>query len=55
MNLKYLKYYPFNFFIDVYKIKKLSNIRLLKELPFYDELKSSKIKLHLVIVQEVIR
>ena len=36
---KIFKLLPFyNSFIDVPKIKKLSNIRLLKELPVYDEL-----------------
>ena len=36
---KIFKILPFyNSFIDVPKVKKLSNIRLLKELPFYDEL-----------------
>ena len=34
----------YNSFIDVPKIKKLSNIRLLKELPFYDELNIIKNK-----------
>ena len=39
------KILPFyNSFIDVPKIKKLSNIRLLKELPFYDELSIVKNK-----------
>ena len=48
MNPKYLKYYHFiditNSFIDIPKIKKLSNIRLLKELPFYNELNIIKNK-----------
>ena len=36
---KIFKILPFyNSFIDVPKIKKFSNIRLLKELPFYNEL-----------------
>ena len=42
---KIFKILPFyNSFIDVPKIKKLSNIRLLKELPFYDELNIIKNK-----------
>ena len=42
---KIFKILPFyNSFIDVPKIKKLSNIRLLKELPFYDELNITKNK-----------
>ena len=34
----------YNTFIEKTKIKKLSNVELLKELPFYDELKISKNK-----------
>ena len=42
---KIFKILPFyNSFIDVPKIKKFSNIRLLKELPFYDELSIAKNK-----------
>ena len=42
---KIFKILPFyNSFIDVPKVKKLSNIRLLKELPFYDELSIVKNK-----------
>ena len=36
MNLKYLIFY--NSYIEGPMIKKLSNIRLLRELPFYDDL-----------------
>ena len=40
LNKEIFKILPFyNSFIDVPKIKKLSNIQLLKELPFYDDLK----------------
>ena len=39
---KILQFY--NSFFDVPKVKKLSNIRLLKELPFYDELSIVKSK-----------
>ena len=42
MNLKYLRFY--NSYIERPKIKKLSNIRLLKELPFYYDLKIFKNK-----------
>ena len=52
---KIFKILPFyNSYIDAPKVKKLSNIRLLKELPFYDELsivknKTAFIKLKLLI------
>ena len=42
MNLKYLRYYHFT--TVILKIKKLSNVRLLKELPFYDDLNIVKNK-----------
>ena len=39
------KLLPFyNSYIDIPKIKKLSNLQLLKELPFYDELNIVKNK-----------
>ena len=42
---KIFKILPFyNSLIDVPKIKKLSNLQLLKELPFYDELNIVKNK-----------
>ena len=44
MNLEYLKYYHFTSYIERPKVKKLSNIRLLKELPFYNELSIVKNK-----------
>ena len=44
LNKKLLKILPFyNSFTDVPEIKKLSKEQLLKELPFYDELKITKI------------
>ena len=44
LNKTLLKILPFyNSFIDVPEIKKLSKVQLLKELPFYDELKITKI------------
>ena len=42
MNLKYLRYYHFT--TVILKIKKLSNVRLLKEIPFYDDLNIVKNK-----------
>ena len=46
----------YNTFVEKPKIKKLSNRELLKELPFYDELKrSKKTKLLLVDTQEVVK
>ena len=42
---KLFQFVPFyNTFLEKPKIKKLSNVELLKELPFYDELKISKNK-----------
>ena len=42
---KIFKILPFyNSYIDISKIKKLSNLQLLKELPFYDELSIVKNK-----------
>ena len=52
---KIFKLLPFyNSHIDISKIKKLSNLQLLKELPFYDEIILSKIILHLIIMPKVI-
>ena len=45
----------YNSFIDVPKIKNLSKVQLMKELPFYDELKITKIKMHLVVMQELVK
>ena len=42
MNPKYLKFY--NSYIEKQKIKKLSNIRLLQELPFVNDLSIVKNK-----------
>ena len=42
----------YNTFIEKPEIKKLSNINLLQELPFYYEL---SIQMHLVDMQEVIK
>ena len=43
-NKELLKILPFyNSFIDAPEIKKLSKVQLMKELPFYDELKITKI------------
>ena len=44
----------YNTFIERPKIKKLSNVKLLQELPFYDELSIVKIIVHLVDMQGVI-
>ena len=38
MQKNYFKYFPFTTFIEKPKIKILSNIKLLQELPFYDTL-----------------
>ena len=44
-NKELLKIFPFyNTFIEVSKVKKLNNVELLKELPFYDELRIVKNK-----------
>ena len=44
LNKKLLETLPFyNSFIDVPKIKKLTKMQVLKQLPFYDELKITKI------------
>ena len=42
-------------FIEKPKIKKVSNIKLLQELPFYNELSIVKIQMLLVDIQEVIK
>ena len=42
----------YNTFIEKPEIKKLSNIKLLQELPFYDELSIVRIQMHLVDMQE---
>ena len=45
MQIKYFKFLAFyNIFIEKPDVKKLSNVELLKELPFYDELSSVKNK-----------
>ena len=45
MQKKYLRYcYFITLFIEVPKVKKLNNVELLKELPFYDELSILKNK-----------
>ena len=45
----------YNVSIEKPKIKHLSNIKLLHELPFYDELSVVKNQMHLKDVQEVIK
>ena len=56
LNKELLKIVPFyNSFNDVPKIKKLSKVQLMKELPFYDELKITKIKMHLVVMEELVK
>ena len=45
----------YNTFIEKPAIKKLFNVQLLKELPFYDELSIVKNNMHLVYMQEVIK
>ena len=51
---KTFKLLPFcNTFIEKPKVKKLNNVQLLKELPFYDELSIVKKKQHLVVMPKV--
>ena len=45
----------YNTFIERPEIKKLSDVKLLQELPFYNELSIVKITVHLVDMQEVIK
>ena len=45
----------YNTFIEKPKIKKLANIKLLHELPFYDELYVVKNQVHLVDMPKVIK
>ena len=53
---KLIQMLPFyNAFIEKPKIKHLSNIELLPELPFYDELSVVKNQMHLKDMQEVIK
>ena len=42
-------------YINKPKVKKLNNVQLLNKLPFYDELSIVKKKLHLVVMEEVIK
>ena len=44
MPIKYLKSYHFLTYIEKPEVKKLNNVELLKELPFYDELSIVKNK-----------
>ena len=53
---KILKILPFyNTFIEKPEVKKLNNVQLLKEVPFYDELSIMKIKQHSVVMEEAIK
>ena len=45
----------YNSYINKPKVKKLNNVQLLNKLPFYDELSIVKKKLHLVVMEEVIK
>ena len=45
----------YNTFIEKPEIEKLSNVELIQELPFYDELSIVKLQIHFVDMQEVIK
>ena len=45
----------YNTFIEKPKVKKLNNVEVLKELPFYDELNIVKIRQHLVVMLKIIK
>ena len=53
---KIFKILPFyNTYIEKPEVKKLNNVQLLKEVPFYDELSIMKIKQHSVVMEEAIK
>ena len=53
---KIFKILPFyNSYIETPKVKKLKNVQLPKELPFYDESNIVKNRLHLVVMEKVIK
>ena len=53
----YSKFFLFMILLLIYipRVKKLTNVELLKELHFYDDLSIIKNKQHLVAIQEVIK